>query len=162
MKSLILAFSLFVSTTAFAGSGFDQLAVLFDQGSELDVSTLKMIDQGIYTGRCFTTESAIPHGAFLTFRNDAVDTGPIQVDPDLKLIWGAQENSKFYDTADVKKTVENLKLLPAPLSLDGVSREVEYLQWTVQFRFSGGYIVQRNLEYGEATSFCYFYNFRNL
>jgi hypothetical protein len=161
MKKIFFSIAILMSLNSFAASGFDQLKALFDTGSNLDVSILKFVDEGIYVGRCFTTESAIPSAAFLTFRNDAVDTGPIQVDPDLKLIWGNNSESSYYDKVDVKDLTLNLKLLPAPMSNDGISREVEYLDWTVQFRFSGQYIVQRNLNFGEATSFCYYYQFRN-
>ena len=159
----IAAFIIIAVTSLFAnaGTGYSEIQSLYKHGTKIDLKNLKTADLGIYTGRCFTLSSPTPLGAFAAFLNSTQDSGPIAVDPVLSAIWGSSDNTQEYDTAVVSNLESNLVYLTANPMLDGKTYEVPYQEWSVRFRMNGNYIIQENFHYDEASSYCYYYSFRN-
>ena len=134
---------------------------LFQNGTEIKAADLQTVP-GIYVGRCFVENSEAIYGGYAILKMVSPDSGPIQVDADMYAGFGTSPQSNFYDTVSVRAVLQQAPLFEAEHTSDGIY-QVDYQgQGLAQFRKSGAYIVQRNIEYNTLRTNCYYYQFRGL
>ena len=164
MKSFVLAFTILVLTNPlFAETGHDKISKLYEAAQPLDLKSVKDLDLGIYTGRCFTYDSNYPYGSFIAFKNYSLDSGPVEVDPEVHVMWHTSNQSRYFEENSIDQVIAGRLLHKLKPTIRKGENAYEYnypFNWVIQYRQDSQYILQKNIENGITHSYCYYFNFR--